>query len=351
MNILKEKIKLQVAVPGWKRILRKMKSDQNKKIILIGTPVHGNLGDHAIAIEERNFFKDNFDDYHVYEIYMPMYHLKKDEIHDAISPRDIIFISGGGWMGNLWLHNEEVIREVVATYPNNQIVIFPQTIFYTQDEAGERECKKTSEIFAHHKNLLFYLREKKSYDLVRDKFFLMGNSKAYLCPDMVLYGGNSPVKGLHRKNVINVCIREDREAIIDDYSGLVESLEGDYKIVKLSTVVSHIIPPRNREKELYKVWNLFGDAAVTVTDRLHAMLFSVLNGTPCIALDNKTGKVFGVASWINNTGMIILVDSLEEAIKQLKIVNEKNEFESYNRENLKIYFEQMVSDIRKGSIG
>ncbi len=57
MNILKEQIKLSVAYPGWRSAIKKLKSNKNKKIFLFGTPMHGNLGDHAIAIQEQYFLK------------------------------------------------------------------------------------------------------------------------------------------------------------------------------------------------------------------------------------------------------------------------------------------------------
>ena len=77
MNILKEQIKLSVAYPGWRSAIKKLKSNKNKKIFLVGTPMHGNLGDHAIAIQEQYFFEDFFPDYEYFEILMPMYHTQK----------------------------------------------------------------------------------------------------------------------------------------------------------------------------------------------------------------------------------------------------------------------------------
>lgn len=77
MNILKEQIKLSVAYPGWRLAIKKLKSNKNKKIFLFGTPMHGNLGDHAIAIQEQYFFEDFFPDYEYFEILMPMYHIQK----------------------------------------------------------------------------------------------------------------------------------------------------------------------------------------------------------------------------------------------------------------------------------
>ena len=84
MNILKEQIKLSVAYPGWRLAIKKLKSNKNKKIFLFGTPMHGNLGDHAIAIQEQYFFEDFFPDYEYFEILMPMYHIQKKIIKNSI---------------------------------------------------------------------------------------------------------------------------------------------------------------------------------------------------------------------------------------------------------------------------
>ena len=58
MNILKERIKLLVADPRWRMTMKRLKEGQKKKVVLFGTPMHGNLGDHAIAIQEQYFFED-----------------------------------------------------------------------------------------------------------------------------------------------------------------------------------------------------------------------------------------------------------------------------------------------------
>lgn len=70
------------------------------------------------------------------------------------------------------------------------------------------------------------------------------------------------------------------------------------EIKEITTVVPRLIPLKNRTKELEKIWKEFSEGSITITDRLHGMLFSVLNQTPCIVLNNKTGKVFGVLEWI-----------------------------------------------------
>ena len=50
MNILKERIKLLVADPRWRMTMKRLKEGQKKKVVLFGTPMHGNLGDHALSL-------------------------------------------------------------------------------------------------------------------------------------------------------------------------------------------------------------------------------------------------------------------------------------------------------------
>ena len=349
MNILKEQIKLSVAYPRWRFAMKKIKSNKKKKILLFGTPMHGNLGDHAIAIQEQYFFEDFFPDYEYCEILMPMYHTQKKEIKNAVTSEDLVVISGGGWMGNLWIHNEYVIREIVQTYPNNKIIILPQTAYYTSDEFGETEYRITNEILKKHSNLHIFVREKKSYNFIKQKFEFTGKSDVYLVPDMVLYGKNivRKEKCTEYEKVINVCIRKDCESDQEDIDDFYEKIKQKYNIRKVSTVIKSPIVLKKRISELQKSWDIFENAEITITDRLHAMLFSILNGTPCIVLNNKTGKVFGVADWIDDTNMILKANSLREALEKLERTTIW-EHKKYDRENLLNYFEKMADVIRKG---
>ena len=326
-------------------LLSKLK---NKKIFLFGTPMHGNLGDHAIAIQEQYFFEDFFPDYEYFEILMPMYHTQKKIIKNAVTPEDLVVISGGGWMGNLWIHNECVIREIVQNYPNNKIIILPQTVYYTSDELGEKEYRITNEILKKHSNLHIFVRERKSYNFIKQKFEFTGNSDVYLVPDMVLYGKNiiTKEKCTGHENVINVCIREDCESEQENIDDFYEKIKQNYDIRKVSTVIKSPVVLRKRISELQKSWGTFENAEITITDRLHAMLFSVLNGTPCIVLNNKTGKVFGVADWLDDTNMIVRADSLSEVLEKLKRTTIWKH-KKYDREKLLNYFEKMADVIRK----
>ena len=58
LNKAKKYIKLKLSYPGYKEVFKKIKNNSEKRIILIGTPIHGNLGDHLIASESINLLKD-----------------------------------------------------------------------------------------------------------------------------------------------------------------------------------------------------------------------------------------------------------------------------------------------------
>lgn len=317
-------------------------------MILIGTPAHGNLGDHAIAEEEKNFIKEYFSEYNLYEIIMPLYNICQEKLKKLITPKDIIIISGGGWMGNLWLHNEITIRNIIKSYLDNNIIVFPQTIFYTNDEEGKKECKITSGYISGHKNLILCLREKKSFEFARNNYVFKENSKPILCPDIVLYGSCKYAKKVSRKKAeINVCLRKDCESNVENRNGLIKNISKYGKTKEVTTVVPRLIPLRKRTKELEKSWKVFSRGTITITDRLHSMLFSVLNGTPCIALNNKTGKVFGVLEWIKNTNMVLVASTEDEVLQNIPQALKLKECK-YDRNILKKEFDKMSKEIREG---
>jgi exopolysaccharide biosynthesis predicted pyruvyltransferase EpsI len=148
--------------------------------------------------------------------------------------------------------------------------------------------------------------------------------------------------------LINVCLRDDCEGI--QGSNIFPCSEtGAYDYRNISTVKHYRIPLNRREQELRENWDLFAEANITITDRLHAMLFSVINGTPCIAMDNRTGKVFGVAKWLQKTNMIRFASNVDEAIRLLPDVENCDE-KKYSPEILAEFFEKMEHQIREGNM-
>lgn len=339
-NAIKEYIKLLYTCPQYKKILDGLRKSRNSKIVLFGTPAHGNLGDQAIAISELAYLHDISNGREVIEIPMPLYKTHRWLLHKYIGNNDTIIISGGGWMGNLWIHNEITIREIVTDYKDNRIIIFPQTLYYTNDEAGRRTAIETKNIFEKHNDLILAVRDSNSFEYAKINLGFTKKDKLLFCPDMAIYGTLASVETLLTdKKVALLCLRNDIEKA-SNTSYVRKTLEdAGYEIIETTTVLKKLIPICKREQVVKDKIKEFAEASIVVTDRLHAMIFALLSGTPCFAFDNATGKVFGVGQYLKNSGLpVYLIDRIE--VPMLENVDTKKG-EYYLADELKGYFQRL----------
>lgn len=71
------------------------------RFVLLNVPSHGNLGDHLIALAEVKFFQDYFNQSPL--VFTTGEHeYGFDILNKSISSHDLIFISGGGYLGTEW---------------------------------------------------------------------------------------------------------------------------------------------------------------------------------------------------------------------------------------------------------
>lgn len=302
-----DKIKLY---QSYQKKLKKIQSlTSGKRVFVIGTPCHGNLGDHAIAIAEERFIREALPAYTYVEIEMPFYRKCKDKLKKMVRPGDLIIVSGGGWMGNQWFHNELVIREIVQAYQENAVIIFPQTIYYESSEETEKMIADARKIYGAHPNLLLCLRDEKSFLFAKENGF--GN--CIFVPDIALFEKRDDF-GLPREDVL-FCIRYDREKSVPEsmWEELRVFAKMQGKEVKYTTTIIGKVSPDKREAAFSKKLLEFSRAKVVVTDRLHAMIFAAITGTPCVAFDNTSKKVSGVYRWLAGLPYIQCVETVEQA--------------------------------------
>ena len=109
-----------------------------------------------------------------------------------------------------------------------------------------------------------------------------------------------------------MCFRDDKERSIDNLE-LQKLLhyckEKNIETSITTTVINKWIKPKDREQIFYQKIEEFKHSKLVITDRLHAMLFSAISGTPCIALNNLSGKVQGGYEWIKHLKYIRFADS------------------------------------------
>jgi len=230
----------------------------------------------------------------------------KDIVKEFIKPQDTIFLHGGGNLGTLWRTEHNVANDIIENYPDNKIVIFPQTIFYSSDDYGREKLQEDKKYFAMHKDLTLFLRDRASYDFCKSNFSV----KCEFVPDTVLLL-HDVVPQTERDGVLT-CYRTDFEKVLSDerVKEIEEYVKGKNITLKAtSTVISDKIPLKDRKMRLDAIWNEFAQAELVITDRLHGMIFCAITNTPCIALDNISRKVSGVYEWIKDCEFIEFVEN------------------------------------------
>lgn len=298
--------------------------------LLLDTPNHGNLGDHAIALAEKKFFDDRKLEYFIVSgKYMPNFY-KKNLCKKKI--RHNIIYTGGGFLGSVWENEQMLFNSFMEKLYENNIVLFPQTFYYSNDNYGRKCFSRDKKIIDKCKNIKIYCRDFASYELVKNKFEI---DKTYYVPDMVLYMDD--YKDKEERNGIGLCLRNDREKILNEeniekLTSIIKNKFKNEQIIKLDTVIPQSFSTNEGFENVEKLLkNSFGNRKLIITDRLHGMIFSAITNTPCIALANSTGKVKGVYDWIRkDNNYIYFADSIDEIEKILTEVDitKKNKYNS-----------------------
>ena len=293
-------------------LYKKYYSIIGKHIFIIGEPRHGNMGDNAIAEAQKTFIYDAFNGKCIIsDVFRDDYDYDYDIWDKVIKKKDIICLVGGGNLGDLW-YEEELFREgIINRFPDNRIIIFPQSMLFNSQE--KFECAK--KVYNGHKNLTVVARDKYSYASMKESF---SDCEVLLTPDIVL-----SLSGLFNQYVnsprenIGLFMRKDIERNIDDpdYNKLIDYLDQNGYKYDLRDMVDPIsITIENRKELINKKFECISHYRLIITDRLHAMVFSALTGTPCIVLGNNHHKVKGCYEWIDSLEYIHLVNNIDEAI-------------------------------------
>lgn len=310
-----KKKKLQYFEYSLQKNLNIKRKKYGSCVVIMATPFHGNLGDHAIVTAEYKFLKDLGYGENIIEISNDEYYKYKEIIKKHIKCSDMIVIDGGGNMGTLWTREDDKISEIIKTYKNNKIVVFPQTCYYDKSNEAKIRLQHNKAIYNSAKKLTICLRDRASYEFCTRHF--EGTNFIFM-PDIVLY--MCPNIETKRENKSLICFREDVEKeILDDEVRKIYRYLAENKIntERFSTIYPGCIGRKDRKSKLENMWTKISESKLVITDRLHGMIFSTITGTPCLALDNKSKKVSGVYEWFCDLGYICVCNTVEELIGKI----------------------------------
>lgn len=297
---------------------------KTRRIIFFELPCFDNLGDHAIAYAQKKFLEDIVNQHKEFQLYVvdgwntaAIYKLKK-----VCTRSDIIICQGGGNMGNLYPFADAFRIMITKNFNKNKIVIFPQTVYFTSDDAGKKALKKCQKAYNSCSRLIMCARDSKTYKLMKEYF----SAEIIKMNDIVSYLDSSEYASDNREGIC-LCLRSDIESALNaaDKKKIIKLCENTGECIRIAdTVTGQELKSDEREQALADKWKLFGRSRLVVTDRLHGMIFSLITKTPCIVLGNNHHKVKQTYLTFKDCDYLYYCDNIDEIPKLIGEVLSRN---------------------------
>lgn len=255
-----------------------------QRIFLMGTPYHGNLGDQAIAFAGQELL-GSLPSTEVIEVPKAYTAPSLGLLRQKLRPDDVVAFTGGGNFGDLYPSEEYCRQQIVGTFPEQKIVLLPQSAWFT----NKGFLKRTISFYSKHPNVVLIAREMESYSFLSKNF----TNKVFLTPDLVLSQYGHYQHKPTRNGVITI-FRSDKEQVYDHGTKqkIIQELESTHdRITQGDTVVDGMVSSLNRRSELNKLWDLISSHELAITDRLHGLIFGLITCTPTLFLETNNRKL------------------------------------------------------------
>ena len=212
----------------------------------------------------------------------------------AASPDGVLFLHGGGNLGDIWPHHQRFRERLLATVRDRPIVQLPQSIHF-RDTAG---IAAFGELLAGHPDVHLYVRDRPGLALARQHW----DCPVTLAPDSAFALGPQPRRPADCD--LLMLMRTDAERVDHDPALL------DGAAVILDWLDDGPLPAAQAGETRAEHYHRLATARLTrglallsrgrriVTDRLHAHILALLLDIPHVALDNDYGKLSAyIAAW------------------------------------------------------
>ena len=171
-----------------------------------------------------------------------------------------------------------------------------------------------------------------------------------MVPDIVLT--YRPFLNEERKNHVLLCVRNDEEIYvktkkrIDAIIDLLKNNKIQYSMTDTCDEKEYSCKFEKQGEKLFEKWEEFTSSRVVITDRLHGMIFALITNTPCIALDNSTGKVSSFYhTWLEDSKVLLVEndDDLNRAMDY--ITNSSLKVTKLDAFSIEDFFKDLISEI------
>ena len=272
---------------------KKARKPETFSILLGETPLYRNIGDLAIAVAQESYLERiNLGEVREYvenNRWEALAYYRR-----TISSNAVIVLQGGGNMGERYFGLDLKRASVIEAFPNNRIVIMPQTSDYN-GALGDALLRYMRSVYRKHGDVHLFARERRSYELMKRQF---PDVDVQLSPDIVMtYCPEFDDSRVKDRRGALIVLRKDGEKLVEgnDVKSLVVDeltrLLGNNRVQFSDTLFDRAVALDERRKVVLDKMLEFANAEIVVTDRLHGMIFSAITGTPCVAFDNANHKV------------------------------------------------------------
>ncbi|QJD92078.1 exopolysaccharide biosynthesis protein [Duganella dendranthematis] len=240
-----------------------------------------------------------------------------------VEPGDILVFHGGGNFGDLYTNINDLREDIITRFPNNRIVMMPQTIFFSSEAKRDRSAS----IFRRHPDVHIFIRDRVSQGIAR-----LFSDHVYLVPDMAhqLYpiastGSGTGVLRIERVDVeapqvpqslkdLRFDTRTDWVEVIGTEKRFIDfawRLECKFRAHRWDVLQKRLgpwywVPMAQRFSN--KAIDLFSVHDHIVTDRLHGHILSCLMDKKNTVIDNSYGKNSTyINEWTGNSDLVQLV--------------------------------------------
>lgn len=273
-------------------------------VFYVDFPLHHNVGDLLImegALQLMSSKGVNIREFQCAENF-DVLRLKK-----KITSNTTILCHGGGNFGDLYEKHQYIRSEVIKNFPDNTVIIMPQTAFHSSEQAES----KSVNVFSSHKNLVMFSRDIKTHELfskMTDKSFLMPDTAHYLYGSLPITSKINDKLFFLRKDIEVNPFQEKLMAEAAGHSIDWEDILSAFDIFYLKVLRKFAFVSRRLKVGsflVYMFWRqhsksltkrsakMFSSYNTVITSRMHGHILSCLVDTDNKVIDNSYGKNHG----------------------------------------------------------
>jgi len=323
---------------------------QGRKNLYLMQPTWPNMGDQAQCIATEAWLWKYYREAPLVALDVRDTHDLLPELARLVTPDDIVFIQSGGNLGDHWISQENLRRDLIQAFPNNQVVVLSNTIFFSNTKKGQQELETSRRIYGSHPRLTVMARDPVSY---AQALAIFSRAQVLCVPDFVL-SLSHPEPEQTQPNTADetrtlLLLRDDHESTFteEDEKRLLQIVPG--VVTRLDTNVDEEVHRYNRKEVLRKLLDVYHEHDLVVTNRLHGAIFAVLCRRPCVVLPTIDHKLTSAAYWLRDVAFLKVssgIDSVPRKIEEVHAV-ENREVPDYPA----LYFEPLPEFIATGRTG